>query len=435
MKVLRTRGAAVVAVTALTAIWPVLLSPQPAAAADFTFQSAAQAPVFQITEDHAAASFHPEGDGDYNYAEADLGSSGGHALSSVIWPGAAAGHAGSLATLLGAPSQTEALNDPAKAEAGTGTGTEQSSCCPAGTGQMMTASVTSPGQTADSSLDGGGLGKGMSVGSSTSHASVTIDANNLLTATATSAASGINIANVFKVGSVTSSATGTSADGGTPKLVGSTVYNDVQIAGQEAYVDGTGPHIGKPGKPAGSETLGLVNQALKNFGMTIYYTDAASIPIGATTYYYAASLLVVWQPPNSGEEMITVSMGGAAVGIAITPGTSLTPFGEETGPTAAIPESTAAPTASLPSDAGALPASPSNSSVPTVGQPTSGPTTAKPLAAVHSGAVGPGPIIVLGLLGIAAAVGAPRVPGLLATAAEPGCELEHMRAAQLRSRQ
>jgi hypothetical protein len=431
------RAAAFAAALLLTAAWPLMLAPTPAAAADFTFQAVAQAPVFQITEDHASASFHPEGDGDYNYAEADLGSQGGHALAAVVWPGAAGGHAGSLVQLLGGPSQAEALNDPAKAEAGTGSG-EESSCCPAGVGKQTTASVKPPGPTADTNVTGGGIGGGSSVGNSASHAQVTMDANNVLNAVASSAASGINIADVFKVGSVTSSATATSVDGATPKLAGATVYNDVKVAGQEAYVDGSGVHVGKPGKPAGSETLGLVNRALKNFGMTIYYTDSTTITIGSTQYFYAGSVIVFWQPPQSGETF-TVSIGGAAVGMAITPGSAISPLVDL--PAAPdVPASPAAPTASLPTDAGTsagVTPSPAPAVVPgTISQPITRPVSAvDPLAAVKTHGIGAGPIIVLGLLGVAAAFAGPRLPGLLSAAWKPGCELERLRQAQLRSRQ
>ena len=137
-------------------------------------------------------------------------------IAAVVWPGAAGGHAGSLVQLLGGPSQAGALNDPAKAEAGTGSGVDESTCCPAGVGKQTFASVKAPGPTANTDVSGGGIGGGGSVGNSVSHAQVTMDASNLLKATANSAASGINIADVFRVGSVTSSATATSADGAVP---------------------------------------------------------------------------------------------------------------------------------------------------------------------------------------------------------------------------
>jgi hypothetical protein len=418
----------------LSAAWPIAFAPHPASAAEFTYQAVAQAPVFQITEDRPSASFHPEGDGDYNFAEADLGSQGSHALSAVVWPGAAGGHAGSLVQLLGGPSQAEALNDPAKAEAGTGSSVEESSCCPAGVGKQTTASVKPPGPTANTDLSGGGIGGGGSVGNSVSHAQVTMDANNVLNAVASSAGSGINIADVFKVGSFTSSATATSVDGAPPRLAGTTVYNDVKVAGQEAYVDGKGVHIGKPGKPAGSEALGLVNQALKNFGMTIYYTDSTKITLGATEYFYAGSVIVVWQPPNSGETF-TVSIGAAAVGVAITPGTPISPL-PEIGGTPPIPVSPSTPQASLPTDVAAPAPIASSPAANTISQPAA-PKKAlvNPVAAVHTSGVPVGAIVALGILGIAAAVAGPRLPGLLSAGWKPGCELERLRQSQLRSRQ
>ena len=84
----------------------------------------AQSSGLQVIEDRPDATTHPEGDGEVPQSVATLVSGPvGYALSSVAWPGALAGNAGSLLVLAGVPLPPDvaaALNDPVRAETRTG---------------------------------------------------------------------------------------------------------------------------------------------------------------------------------------------------------------------------------------------------------------------------------------------------------------------------
>src|SRR5439155_23844248 len=144
-------------------------------------------------------------------------------------------------------------------------------------GSTMFASVKSKEGTAFESIartstsdSGTKLGQDSAVGSTVSQSSTIEDlTSGLVTVTANSIATGVNLAGVFRVGSVTSSAA-VKSDGSEPS--GGTVFSDMSIGGQEAYVDGNGVHMGKPGKPANAEAAGIANAALASMGMSIYFT-------------------------------------------------------------------------------------------------------------------------------------------------------------------
>lgn len=310
----------------LIAVPPLLVVGSSRAMADsVSYNAAAQAPIFQITQDDPTAQFHPQGEGDWGYSMASASPGGAGALSSVVWPGSAAGNAGSLAVLLGAPSQATALNDPVRAQAGSGSSqTQDTVSTPSGT--EMTASVvpTGPGDqhaSASSSLAGGGLGDAGATGASKSSSVIDFNAGTgVLTAAAASSASGVDIDGIIHIGSVKSSATGDSTNGSTPKLSGETTFSDFTIAGQQAYVDSNGVHMGSPGHPAGSIEQQAVDSALHAAGMQVYYTYPSNIILGGASYYYASSVLFFWQPPgDSNHDTFTMSVGGAALSLSASP--------------------------------------------------------------------------------------------------------------------
>ncbi|HMC38024.1 MAG TPA: hypothetical protein VKI19_00080, partial [Acidimicrobiales bacterium] len=227
------------------------------------FTVAAHAPVAQMTEDEPTApAGHPEGEGDYGYTIVTADPTAQTAMAANVWPGSAAGNAGTLLEVLGAPSQAGALNDPAQASAATGSDASKTTTTPNGT--TMSASVEPSGPndqhtTATSSSAGGGLGQAGTIGNSTSTSSVDFRTNTgLLTVLARSSASNIDIAGVVKIGSETSSASAVADDGAKPTLSGSTDVHDMSVAGTPAYVDGGGVHLGRPGHPAGSTEVDAV---------------------------------------------------------------------------------------------------------------------------------------------------------------------------------
>ena len=408
------------------------------------FAAAAQAPVMQITEDEPSANFHPEGEGNFDYSLATLNPSNGHALSSVLWPGGAAGNAGTLVAVLGGPSQASALNDPVRAEAISGTSqTDQSVSAPTGT--TMTASVK-PDASGDqesqatTNVAGGDLGPAGSVGVTTSSSRIVSSAAGTVTAAARSTASKVDLGGgVFSAGSVVSSASGTSAGGAKPSFTGQTVFSDLTIAGHEAYVDGTGVHVGSPGRPASSAVQDAVNQALTGAGMEIFFTYPYRVTVGGVSYFYAASVLVYWAPPgDSKDNSFTVSLGGAAVSMDVTPGgggdlsglvTGVTGAGGGTADSGSGGAATAAPaTLALPSD-GAAVAPPA-----ALGHPVRGAGTlvGRPQLAL-SGRVTPtglggGWLALVLLAALAGAAGLSRLPALLSAAATAnGCPRERPR--------
>jgi hypothetical protein len=177
--------------------------------------------------------------------------------------------------------------------------------------------------------------------------------------------------------------------------------------------------MGKPGEPANAEALGLANTALAGAGMKVYFTGADTIPVGGVKYYYAASVLVFWQPPGS-QNIFTVSMGGAAVSLSGSGSQASAALGatDQTGsPVAAGPGGASL---SLPTGGSALPA------VVGSARPAGAPTeivqpAALAVATPHG--IGKWVAAVLGSL-VLGGLALPHVPALFTASAQVGCERE-----------
>lgn len=421
----------------------VLLGAAPAPAAGqvvpVVYTTVAHAPVMQITEDEPTSQFHPEGEGDYGYTYVTADPSAQSALAANIWPGSAAGNAGTLVEVLGGPTQAGVLNDPAQASAGTGTTATQTVSAPSGT--TMTASVKPTGAndqhtTATSSSAGGALGSQGTIGSSTSTSSIDFRSDTgLLSVLAESTASHIDIAGVVRIGSVNSTASGVAADGSAPKLTGTTDIHDMSIAGEPAYVDGSGVHMGTPGKPAGPAEMEAVDAALAASGMKIYSSTPATINVGGTSYYTSASIIFYWLPPGS-HNIFTMSLGGS--GVAVSDGQNpsfllnVPPVATPTAPGSPTPSVATSPALQSPVSSSTGGSAPTQSPVlagtspaPTGGVKLDLPAPAAPSlvpAAVKlPGGIGLGWIVLAIALGLAAAATTTRVPDLLSRQAAATC--------------
>jgi hypothetical protein len=210
----------------------------------------------------------------------------------------------------------------------------------------------------------------------------------------------------------------------------------MKIAGQDAYVDGSGVHAGSPGHPAPPAEQAVVDAALKGAGMSIYFTDPHTVPIGGVQYYVAGSVLFFWAPPgDSNHDSFTLSIGGSAVSMGVTAGAANPALPTVTPP--AAPSSPAGPDVSQTALAEALGPPPSGTdlSLPStsngasisagVGRGTTGPRPAGVLTgAALPGGLGWGlwALIVLG--GIAGALALPLVPGLFDKTAAAACPRE-----------
>lgn len=426
-------------------------APHLAAAASVNFTSAATAPVMQITEDEPNAQFHPEGDGDFGYTLVTANPGLANATAALVWPGSAAANAGTLVALLGGPSSLSALNDPVQASAATG-GNQTSSSITAPTGSTMSASVVPTGPTdqhatATSVLAGGGLGAAGSVGSSSSTSTIDYDSNTGVVAlTAHSQATKVDVGGVVTIGSVTSSASATSTDGLAPTMTGATDFHGMSIAGQQAYLDGSGVHVGAPGAPAGPAAIDSVDAALASAGMEVYFTAPHTITVGGVSYYYSATVLFFWAPPgDTSHNSFTMSLGGAAVSVSASPegdfsslfdtssggSSNATTAASSSAPVAAGPVSgSSSPTGaavaaapSLPVTGGAaptlsLPASPAAAAASTAGHPEA---SVVPVATRLPGGIGVGWWILAALAAIAGAGLTTRVPALLQRQAAATC--------------
>jgi hypothetical protein len=209
------------------------------------------------------------------------------------------------------------------------------------------------------------------------------------------------------------------------------------VAGQSAYLDASGVHLGSPQAPASSAVVAAVDTALHQAGMEIYFTSPHSITVGGASYYYAASVLFYWAPPGDpSSNSLTATLGGSGIsvtdsanGVAGAP----TPTGTATFPTGSVvappPSSPVAvgtvgsdggapttPAASSPGTSLSLPASPSSAASPS--NPTSAST---PAAFQLPGGIGPAWIVLAILAGLLGAGLTTRVPDLLGRRAASDC--------------
>jgi hypothetical protein len=313
-----------------------------------SYSLTATAPGFEMTEDEPSANAHPEGGGTVPYSTVLLSNGPlGYALSSVAWPGATEANAGGVVGLLfpkdvgGTPlpdAITAAVNDnskladyPVRAEARNGS--KQDDKYDSFPGATLTAHADSSLATAQGTVKKAEQPGSASFGSadSLSNAALTDCKGE---AAATSKVSDINVGEVIKIKSVTSTASGTT-DGVTASATGSTVVQGMTIADQPAYVDESGVHIGTQGQPANAVASQIANTALKDAGFEFFVTQAQSDQAGAEATYTAGSLFIVWTPPsNPSGNVFVIALGGARVSVSAAPG-----FGGTVTPLPSVPTS------------------------------------------------------------------------------------------------
>jgi len=385
-----------------------------------------QSQAIQLTEDEPSANSHPEAEADLPQSQVSLASGVGYALSSVAWPGALLGNAGSLVLLVqpNAPSQVALLNDPVRAEARTGSA-QHSATNDTVPGAHMGADATLAKTTADAKLDGGAAGAVLGFGTTTSSSVATLGSATGA-ATADSTAKDVSLANgVVKIGSVVSHAEGTT-DGTTATAKGKTTVSGMTVAGVPVTVDDKGITVDTQHGDVPPTAVATVDAAVKQLGLTITLSDATQAKQGGSISYDAGSLLVLWKPPGSANTF-TASLGGSRItAAASSTGASLVP----PVPSGFTPVVTAAP----PVPAGSVPAggapigtgaAPGPPAVPAPTTAGVSPTSAG-LEPIASGTPAPTWTVVLTIAGAALALGGLwRAPGLLLVEPRPvRCPLE-----------
>lgn len=325
----------------------------------------------------------------------------GYALSSVVWPGVLAGNIGAIVVVAGGPDQANTLNDPVRAEARNGSGpdTVTNNSYP---GLTMVATAKDDVVSASADIAQSASTPAGDLHHVLSKTSVSVTGPATAVASAYSHADDIGLAGgVMTIGSVTSSAKG-STNGVLASASGTTVVNDVKIAGVPVTIDEHGVTVQGTNAPLNSLASDAVNAAISQAGMTIAISQPSGKPDHGSVVYNAGSLVVAWKTPGG---TATAILGGATVSLAAVKGGG---FSLDTGATAPF---TPAQQPSVPSGTapGPLPAAGQIAPAPAIGgAPAAAPDVAEP-AAVAPVLAGhrlplpgaPSPVwAVLGLLGV-----------------------------------
>jgi len=306
-----------------------------------SYSLTATAPGFEFTEDEPSAQAHPEGQGAVPETSTLL-SAGPvcYALGTVAWPGSYGGNAGSLLQVL-APQQVavpggpaipipdavqqavypnlSAANDPVRAEGRCGSAPDGHYDAP---GTNLTAHADPAKTDAVGAVNGAEQpAQNSSYGSTRSHStSQLVNGGAAGVSDALSAASNVDIGGVIKIGSITSTAHATT-DGTTAAAGGKTVVQNMTVAGQPAYVDDTGFHIGQLGQDPNPVVNQLADNALGGFGFKVYTSTPQLVKKGASASYTAGSLVIIWVPPlNPSRNVFVWTFGGARVSVTSAPG-------------------------------------------------------------------------------------------------------------------
>lgn len=211
----------------------------------------------------------------------------GYALASTAWPGPLAANAGSLAVLLGAPSQAGQANYSGRAEA----------FSPAGPHDAELAGMRAHAEGGEAEATAGAQDFESTPGATTGEVATrsfsSFDAG-ILQSVSSCTASDLGFAD----GGVTIGSVRTEAEATTNGTVGTaggrTVVSGVKVAGQDAEVDEDGVRFTDPVvAPVGE-------QVLANFGMDMFVASPRTSEEPTRASHRAGSLVVVWEPPGSG---------------------------------------------------------------------------------------------------------------------------------------
>lgn len=284
------------------------------------FSVASTAPGVQFSYDYPGASAHPQAEGEVPETVAQLQSGPqGYALSSVAWPGALVANAGTTSQLLNLPvpaSAASSLNDPIRAEARTGSGdqTVTNSSYP---GSVMTATAGDQHVSADATVGAtSGPVPQSGTGSTESRSTVDVTGPASVAGTAYSVAKDVVLdGGLVKVTSVTSKASVSSFVTNSTGS-GSTQVSGLTIAGQPAYVDQDGVHLGQsgPGAPVNTIANAIAQQAVTSAGMKVAVSQPTIHRQGSTVSVDAGNVVFYFAPPNdSNGDTFTATFGGASI--------------------------------------------------------------------------------------------------------------------------
>lgn len=222
----------------------------------------------------------------------------GYALASTAWPGPLVANAGSLVVLLGGPSEAAQLNYRGRAEAFS-----------AGPNDTELPGMRAHAAEGVAEATAGAQDVETAPGAATGDvatASRAVFEGGVLTATSHCTASDLGFGDSVHIGSVRTEANATS-DGDTAGSGGRTVVSGLTIAGQAAEVDEEGVRFVDP------ITAPVGEQILAQMGMELFVSSPRTATDGASSSYRSGALVVVWEPPQSGQLAVYTICGSEAV--------------------------------------------------------------------------------------------------------------------------
>lgn len=235
----------------------------------------------------------------------------GYALASTSWPGPLVGNAGSLAVLLGAPKEAGSANYPVRAEAFSPAGP------PEAEQPGMRAAADDHSSTATAGAQDIEGQPGVATGDVRTASRSSFE-DGLLTGTSSCTASDIEMADgVVEIGSVHTEASA-STDGTTASSAGRTVVSGMFIAGQAAEVDEDGVRFVDP------VTAPVGEQVLSQMGMEMFVAAPRSEQGAGRAAYHAGPLVVIWEPPESGQ-LFTYAICGSDAATSLRLGEGFVP--------------------------------------------------------------------------------------------------------------
>ena len=259
-------------------------------------------------------------------AYAELGSGpAGMALSTVAWPGALIGNAGTLAAVAAGvpPDIANFGNDPIKAQAqASGGNRDEQSLGPM---YALVDGAKAHARTAISDFNSQGVVSAAKIFSQTR--TFQDEAGNV-TSIAESQINGLEIGGVLRIENVKMVAQGTTF-GDSTEMTQKTTVSGVTVQEQPCTIDETGTHCGGNDSPSPLDPVAEgANQILTNMGMTAYVTKpAVHKSTGGDGDIRTGTLVVFWQMDEATNTVFTI--GGANITLRATPGGG--DFGDLTG--------------------------------------------------------------------------------------------------------
>lgn len=254
----------------------------------------------------------------------------GFGQSSIVWPGALAGNAGSLLVIAGAPQEAKAANTPVRAEATTGSGPEEvvNDDYP---GTRMAATAREDRVSATSTVENGAVTPVGAFADAETRAVSSVTGPAAVVSEAFSRVNEIDLAGgQVTVEAVTSTARA-ETDGRAARATGRTVVSGVRVAGQAVTIGQDGITVAGTGLPrVDEEAEKAVNTVLAALQMTAVLSGPSEQRDGAGTSFTAGSLVFSWTQSSGAKA--TVVLGGATVAVSAVPGTPTTPTGSASPP-------------------------------------------------------------------------------------------------------